>query len=260
MKYSANIEMQFTEAGPLPERLVAAAQAGFDAVEFWRWEDTDIPALAAAAREHEVEIAAFATDWSIAVADPAQQERFIASVEGAIHAASTLGGRRVVVSLGPDLGLPPDRLIDALIPPLRAVAPRAYDAGVTLLLEPVNTRVDHPGSALSSAHDARALLSLVDHPALRLLFDVYHSAAQGEDVVAELQRARDVIEYIQIADDPGRHEPGTGRVDWMQVAAAVREVGYADRIGLEFTPSVDSVTALDRARAVWEDAWAGSIR
>jgi hydroxypyruvate isomerase len=260
MRYSANIEMQFIEAGALPERLRAAARAGFDAVEFWRWEDADIPALADAARECGVEVALFATDWSIAVADPAERERFTASVDGAIRAAATLGTRRIVVSLGPDLGLPTDRLLDALTAPLRAVAPRAHDAGVTLLLEPVNTHVDHPGSALCSTEDARELLSRVDHPALRLLFDVYHSAAQGEDVVQELHRSRDVIDYIQIADDPGRHEPGTGAVDWMQVAAAVHDVGYTDRIGFEFAPAAGSVAALARARAVWETAWAGSIR
>jgi hydroxypyruvate isomerase len=260
MTYAANIEMQFTEAGALPERLHAAARAGFDAVEFWRWEDADIPALAVAARDCDVDITLFATDWSIAVADPAERERFAASVDGAIRAASALGTRRIVVSLGPDLDLPQDRLLDALTAPLRAVAPRAHDAGVTLLLEPVNTRVDHPGSALSSTADARELLSRVGHPALRLLFDVYHSAAQGEDVVQELHRSRDVIDYIQIADDPGRHEPGTGAVDWTQVAAAVHDIGYADRIGLELAPSVDSITALARARAVWETASPGSIR
>ncbi|MBZ4487764.1 TIM barrel protein [Microbacterium sp. cx-55] len=260
MEYSANIEMQFTEAGPLPARVRAAAEAGFDAVEFWRWEDTDVPALAAAARELDVQIALFATDWSIAVADPAERARFTASVDGAIRAAGLLGARQIVVSLGPDLGLPRESLVDELSAALRVVVPRAHDAGVTLLLEPVNTRVDHPGSALSSTADAREILARVDHPALRLLFDVYHSAAQGEDVAQELRRSRDLIDYVQLADSPGRHEPGTGEIDWMQVAAVVREIGYTGRIGLEFSPLADSATALEQARAVWEKAWAGSIR
>jgi hydroxypyruvate isomerase len=123
-----------------------------------------------------------------------------------------------------------------------------------------NIAVDHPGSALSSTADAREILARVDHPALRLLFDAYHSAAQGEDVVAELQRSRAVIDYLQLADHPGRHEPGTGSIDWMRVAAAVHEIGYAGPVGFEFLPSADSGAALARARKVWEGASSGSIR
>lgn len=259
----ANISLQFTEIPRLSDRVLAAAEAGFNAVEFWRWEDVDLLALRHASESAGVEIYAFVTDWTVAAADPAQQADLLAAVEGAADAANRLGATRIVVPLGLSIpGQDKDARQETLAAALRLAARTATDRGVALLIEPVNSTVDHPGSALTNTSDALELLALVADPGVRLLFDVYHSATQGEDVCAEIRRAGVWIEYVQLADSPGRHELGTGTIAWAEIAAALRDVAYAGAVGFEFAPSASSAEALRTSGAVWGAAWqdAGGVR
>lgn len=253
MRIVANLELQFTEAGDLPARVRAAAAAGFDAVEFWRWEHLDLEELAQTARAAGVEIVSIVTDWSVPVAVPDERPRFLAAVRAALAAASVLGVRRLVVPVGEQpADATPAEALATVADALADAAPLAAEAGVVLLLEPLNTLVDHPGAVVSSAADAREVLRRVDHPAVRLLFDVYHSAVQGEDVVAELAASADLIAHVQVADAPGRHEPGTGDIDWSAVVGALAGIGYAGPVGWEFVPT--GAAAVDHARAVWDAA------
>ncbi|MEV7692220.1 TIM barrel protein [Microbacterium sp. NPDC089189] len=260
MRFVANIDMQFVEEGPHESRLRAAAGAGFDAVEFWRWESVDLPALARAAQDHGVEIVAFVTDWSVPAAVPAERRRFVDAVRDAVDAAWALSATRVVTTLGtaPD-GWSRDDVLSGVGEALGDAALATRGSGVTLLVEPLNTRVDHPGSAIATAADARDLLRRVDDPAVRMLFDVYHSVAQGERVADEIAASASFLDYVQIADAPGRHEPSTGGIDWADVARALAEARYDGPTGLEFFPSGTSAASLETARRTWERA-AGSVR
>jgi hydroxypyruvate isomerase len=123
---------------------------------------------------------------------------------------------------------------------LRALAPLAEQAGITLLLEPLNIRVDHPGYFLNRSAVGFELVRAVGSPRLRLLFDIYHMQVMEGNIIESLTRNLDVIGHIHVADVPGRHQPGTGELNYANILRAVREAGYDQYIGFELDPTVPS--------------------
>jgi len=121
--------------------------------------------------------------------------------------------------------------------------------GRVFTLENLNTAVDHPGTPFARAEDTLALVSAVDSPGLRLNLDLYHAQIGEGNLIELLRRALPWVGEIQVADVPGRLEPGTGEIRWPAIAAELRTLGYEGVVGLEAWPSGDSETALDRFRA-----------
>jgi hydroxypyruvate isomerase len=132
-----------------------------------------------------------------------------------------------------------DKLIDIYT---RAIA-QIEGSGITLVLEAVNVRVDHPGSLLDRTAESAYVARGVDSPFFGILYDLYHSTVEGEDVAAELAGAGDTVKYVQIADAPGRGEPGSGAIDWPARLGDLRASGYDGPIGLEYYPTQESVAS-----------------
>ena len=116
----------------------------------------------------------------------------------------------------------------------------AAELGVTILLEAVNTRVDHPGVLFSRTEDSYGVARQVNSPRVKVLYDLYHSVAEGEDTQAVLRQIAGAIGHVQVADFPGRGEPGSGRIDWNEKLAQLRDSGYAGVIGVECHPTQSS--------------------
>jgi hydroxypyruvate isomerase len=129
---------------------------------------------------------------------------------------------------------------------LKALAPIAERQGITLLLEPLNIRVDHPGYFLDSSREGFAIIQEVGSPRIRLLYDIYHLEVMQRNSTDVLLAHLPLVGHIHIADVPGRHEPGTGELDFFRILEAVGERGYAGAVGFEFSPSAGSGEALDR--------------
>jgi hydroxypyruvate isomerase len=138
------------------------------------------------------------------------------------------------------------RLIDVFTDAVQ----RTDDSGVTLVLEPVNTRVDHPGALLDRTADAVAVARAVGSPRFKILYDLYHSVTEGEDPATELANAAGLVGYVQIADVPGRGEPGSGSLDWNAQLSALRSSDYDGPIGLEYFPTIESVASVAHIRAI----------
>ncbi len=145
-------------------------------------------------------------------------------------------------------GVERSRQRDAITEALLRAAPIASKAGVRLLLEPLNTRVDHPGHFLDSTAEALEVINDVDDPAVRLLYDLYHSIVMGEDPQQVLAGSGHLVGHVHVADVPGRHEPGTGTIDWPLQLAALRSAEYSGAIGLEYKPSRDTESSLELIR------------
>jgi hydroxypyruvate isomerase len=125
---------------------------------------------------------------------------------------------------------------DAIVAGLRAVAPSAEGAGVTIVLEPLNILVDHAGCFLASSDEGAAIVQEMDSPAIRLLFDIYHQQVTEGNVSARLEAYRDLIGHIHIAGVPGRHEPGSGELHYPFLMAQLRAWPYTKYVGLEYKP------------------------
>lgn len=253
MKQSICIEMIFTEY-PFEDRFRLAKEAGFDFVEFWTWKDKDLAEIKALCRVYDLKIASFSGDQDFSMIDDEQKDDYISFAEKSIEAAGSLDCKNLVVhsnALGENGVVVDDysrldnsRKSSAISERLATLSPIAEKAGVTLVLEALNTRVDHVGNFLTSTKEASALIRDINSPFIKVLFDIYHMQIMGENISETLKDCIDAIGYIHIADAPGRHEPGTGEIDYGRIFNSLRAMNYEGVIGFELIPSSDSDAAI----------------
>jgi hydroxypyruvate isomerase len=236
---SVNLEYMFHEAGErLEDRMAAAAAAGFRHVEIFTTANRDVPSLKAALADTGCQIFATVTDPRIQLVIADQHERFREMFAQAAEEAAELGARRIVVPSGsavPYMKRPVQ--LETVAKAVDSVVKVAEDFGLTIILEPVNTRVDHPGVLFGMTEDAVAVIEAIGNPRVRLLYDLYHSITEREDPYEVLPKVAHLVEHIQVADAPGRGEPGSGQIDWQAMLNLFRSVGYAGLIGLECSPT-----------------------
>lgn len=242
MSYELSVctEMLFREFGEpmsLPQ-LKAVKESGIDAVEFWFWRNKDIDAMERALGETGLSTITMVSEPQSQAVDPARQDEFVTAVQESLPIAQRLGIPNLVLVAGETREVATDvEQRKALTAALRAAAPYAEDAGVTLVLENLNNRIDHVGTYLSSTPLALEILRDVESANVKMLYDLYHSVVMDEDPAEVLTGSIDLIGHVQVADHPGRHEPGSGSVDWKKQIRALKDLGYQGGIGLEYTPS-----------------------
>lgn len=247
-RLAANISMLFTEQD-FVDRFAAAADAGFRAVEMQYPYAEPAARLARAAEQSGVAVVL----CNAPLGDPARGDRgiaclpgreqdFRASVMRALDYAGAMRCPRIHVLSG--IPAPGDTRATALARAAENLAWAAQAAtpfGTEILVEPLNAQ-DLPGYLLPDVDAVAALLALCGRgdPRPRLLFDAYHCAMAQQDIVEALQRHVPLIAHVQIADAPGRAEPGTGRIDWQRVFEALASAGYDGWIGCEYRPRADT--------------------
>jgi hydroxypyruvate isomerase len=248
---SACIEWLFAEEPAFVRRVADAGAAGLESVEFWTWRDKNLEQLRSALEETGVQLTSFVSQPEGRLVDPATHDDFLQGVAESAEVAASFGCRGLIVLAGDALdGTPRSSQRDALADALRRAAPIAAEHDVTLLLEPLNTRVDHAGYFLDATPEALDVVQDVGAPNVRLLYDLYHSFVMGEVPAAVVGDRADLIGHVHVADVPGRHEPGTGTVDWGQAIAWLRASGYDGRIGLEYMPSRSTVESLSYLQGI----------
>jgi len=246
-----NIDLLFTEAGAHADRVRAAHAAGFSSVEMWTHSDKDVAALQAALEETGVRIEAQLAEPRAQFVIDEDHDAFFAGLDRCLDVAATLSIPRLVVGGG--TGLPRMKrpaATEKLVGIFTRIAERVAGSGVTVVIEAVNERVDHPGSFLCRTEDSAAVARAVGSKDVGILYDLYHSVAEGEDVAAAVTEFADVIRYVQIADAPGRGEPGTGSIDWPRRLDELGGAGYRGPIGLEYYPTVPSAESVRHIQEV----------
>lgn len=253
MKLSAVIEdlYMFNEAGDMPARIRAAAAAGLDRVEFHLWDQVDIAAVEQALKETGVQLQSLVIGPRCGCVDRSKEAFFLDAVRGTIAICRRLGAKGIVLAGGPALkDVPAAEQHAAMVYLIKKAAPLVEAAGLMIYLEPLNTRIDHPIMFMDTAMEGLDIVEEVGSPAVRLLYDVYHSTVMGEDWREVLKRAH-LIGYVQVADTNGRHEPGTGEIDWAAWLPALKAAGYRGDIGLEYRPNGSTLDSLARTREVF---------
>jgi len=250
MQFAACIEWMFVEAGDdLPARVHAAHAAGVTGVEFHLWREKPIEAIARAADDTGVRVRSFCVEPRRSLADPADHEQVLAAVADAIPVARHLHGAAMVLASGfTRADVPVQEQFDAVVDVLKRAAAMAHEAGTMLWLEPVYMVVGGQRMFVDTIGRGLDIVAAVDSPALRLLADVFHSAQTGEDLAAAIGDRMPYIGHVQVADTDGRHEPGTGGIDWASVMQVLKEKGYQGEIGLEYFPTVPAAESLALTR------------
>jgi hydroxypyruvate isomerase len=252
-KLSVCIEMIFREL-PFTDRIAAVKRAGLEAVEFWRWRDKDLEAIQAACEEHGVRVAAFAMDTGGPLTTPGDIDALLTGAAESIEAAQHFGARVLLVTTGNDQkGASRSEQRQLVIAKLQAVAPMLEDAGITAVLEPLNVLVDHEGTFLVATAEGIRIVDEVGSPNVKLLFDVYHQQISEGNVLRSLMGNLAKVGHVHAADNPGRHEPGTGELNYGVIFRKLDEAGYRGYVGLEYRPSKDPAETLREVAALAGD-------
>lgn len=248
MKLISNVSMMFCEL-PLVERLKAAQDAGFDGVEIQFPESQAIAPLkeASSALEMPIELINVPRGPGESVglaALPAEKEAYRAAVEICAKQAATLNVRKINVLSGrPPEGVPHADCLAMLKANLTYTAEVMANIDVQVMVEAVN-RHDVPGFFLSGLDEALALLEELNCPNIALQFDLYHMAITEPDLPAAIRRAGPRIGHVQFADTPGRHEPGTGEIDFAAAFTALHDIGYHGAVSAEYRPQHNTCDGL----------------
>lgn len=248
MRYDVNLSILFTEL-PLAERPAAARAAGFDAVEMW-WPfavpepgDREVDALLRHIADAGVRLVGLNFDaGDMAAGDrglasrPSTSARFRANIDVAVGIAEATGCRVLNALYGNrDPGVDPREQDELAAHNVRLAAEAARRCGATVVVEPLNSH-DNPGYPLTSSATALAFADRVGAGNVALLADFYHLAVMGEDPLAVIDAHAGRFGHVQVADVPGRGQPGTGTIPYAEVLAALRRSGYDGHVGLEYRP------------------------
>jgi hydroxypyruvate isomerase len=241
-RFAANLSMLFTEQ-PFLERFEAAANAGFSAVEFMFPYEFSQRDIAAALKDNGLELVLHnlpAGDWARGdrgmACHPDRVQEFRDGVGKAIDYALALGcpNLNCLAGISPS-GVTTEKARGALIENLQHAAEKLEAAKIGLLLEPVNSR-DIPGFFVDRPSLGFSILTAVGAKNLKLQYDVYHAQVMEGDLVNTIKREFDRIGHIQVADNPGRHEPGSGEINYPFVFRSIDELGYGGWVGCEYKP------------------------
>jgi hydroxypyruvate isomerase len=257
-RFAANLTMLFNEV-PFLERFERAAKAGFEAVEFlfpyaFRAED-----IKQQLQENRLKLVLHnlpAGDWDAGergiACHPDRVREFRDGVERAIAYARTLGvGQLNCLAGKAPGGASESALRETFVGNLRYAAGELKKAGLRLLIEPINT-YDIPGFYLSRSAQAIAILDEVGADNAFLQYDIYHAQRMEGELAATLQKYLPRIAHIQLADNPGRNEPGTGEINWPFLFAHIDRIGYRGWIGCEYKPATTTEAGLGwRQRAIY---------
>jgi hydroxypyruvate isomerase len=251
-KASICVEMIYTEE-PVTRRIDYIEELGFSAFEFWTWANKDIGAIEARIESSDLTITNIAgiTEQSApenltqAMTNPEQQSAAVADIESSISIAQRLDCPFVTVHLGPRQNISYSQMYESVINGLQAITTVAEEVGITILIEPLNWAVNHNGYFLKKSEAAYKIVEDVNSPALGVLFDIYHQQITEGNIISNLRQNIEYIEHIHVADVPGRHEPGTGELNYENILSAINDSKYDGYIGFEFTPMRESQSALN---------------
>ena len=246
MRFSANVSILFKEV-PFLERFGRAAATGFSTVEFWWPSDEDPDAVEKAVKDANLQVALMNFDAGDMAAgdrglagDPEREGRFRENVPVALELARSLGCRRMNVLVGHALaGMKRDEQLAIAQRNVGFAADEARKVGVEVLVEAVNTFENGP-YLLRTTEGAVRFVRGVGRGNVKVQHDLYHMQRMEGNLVANLREHVGLIGHVQIADSPGRGEPGTGEIRYPYVLAALEELGYDGYVGLEYNPTTET--------------------
>ncbi len=251
---AVSAEMVFRDL-PMAERIRRIHEAGF-AVEIWNWANHDVDSLAALARSGVTFTSMTGYLRGDLITDDGAAE-LLATAEESIAVRDRIGAWALNLhGTGLDGNGLPVRPVEVVTGEmwlaarhtLTRIAELGERHGATFVLENLNLPLDHPGTPFGRAEDTIALVSSINSPHLRLNLDLYHAQIGEGNLIELCRRALPWIGEIQVADVPGRCEPGTGEINYLGIARALAEMGYAGVVGLEAFASGESEVALQRFR------------
>ncbi len=211
------------------------SRAGVKAFEFWGWWDVDLDGIRAAKKHLNLTAAACCTRF-ISLVDASKRADYLQGLRESIQAAQSIECKTLISQVGNDLGT--SRFVQKknLIEGLKVCASLLEKEDTLLVIEPLNTLVDHPGYYLTSSEEAFEIVEAVGSPKVKVLFDIYHQQIMEGNLIQRITENIDKIGHFHAAGNPGRHELYYGEINYPEVFQAIDATGYQGYVGFEYFP------------------------
>jgi len=255
LKLSVRVEPLF-RGMELPQTMEKVAEAGYQGFEFGNWRAQDAAAITKLKNKLGLECACLVGNRAVnpkgmTLVDAADREAFLAEIRASTEAAKRFETTRLVTLTGNELpGVSREAQHKSIVEGLQ----RAHDVvaphGVTLIVEPLNTLVNHQGYYLNHTAEAFEIMREVASPNVKILFDIYHVQIMDGNLIDTMRKNIASIGHFHVGDVPGRHEPGTGEINYTNVFRAIRETGFHDFVAMEYMPSKDPMITLAEVKAM----------
>lgn len=231
---------------PIPDALAKLSDLGYDAYEMFNWRDPKVldTFLAEAPKFPNLACATLTANKGVTAQDcglvnPKERDQFLKEMESCIAVANKFKCKRLVTLTGNDVpGMSREAMMDSAVAGLKAIAPTLEKNGITAVIEVLNTYVDHKGYYLFRVGDAAKMIDAVGSPNVKILFDIYHVQIMEGNLISLIRQNINRIGHFHIGDHPGRHQPGTGEINYRNVFKAIYDLGYEGYAALEYSPTI----------------------
>jgi len=249
-RFSVCIEVIFFEV-PFLERIAMVKELGLPFVEFWRWGNKDIAGIKHEIQRHGLSVRMFALDSSDPttaecfanrdrgiLVNPAVRKSFLTGLQDSIQVAHELGCTMLCATSGNEQKhISREEQHQSIVDGLKEAAPILEKEKILLVLEPVNSLVNHPGIYLAKASEGFEIVKKVNSPCVKILYDVSHQQIMEGNLISTIQNNIDWIGHFHINDVPGRKEPGHGEIHFPNLFKAIVDANYTGSLGLEYKPT-----------------------
>ena len=249
LKLSVRVEPLFPGL-KLPQQMAKVAEAGYQGFEFGNWRAQNPAEIVPLARRLGIQCACIVGNIGVfpkgmGLCDPGEREGFLREIRASAEAAERLETSRMVTLTGAAIaGLPRETQHRSIVEGLKAAHDIVAPRGITLIVEPLNTLVDHKGYYLNHTAEAFDIMRQVDSPFVKILFDIYHVQIMDGNLIDTIRTNIAHIGHFHVGDVPGRHEPGTGEINYPNVFRAVRELEFDGFVAMEYRPARDAMATL----------------
>lgn len=234
IRFSACIEALYGKQ-PFIERIGKVASVGMKAFEFWGAGNKDIDAIKAEKDKHGMTLAVFGADVGGPLVDPANRGKIKDGLKRSAEIVHKLDCERLIVTTGNEIqGVSRGKQHQSIVEGLKVAAEVMEAEGITLCLEPLNILVNHKGYYLYTSAEGFQIIDEVGSPNVKLLYDIYHQQITEGNLIGTITANIDKIGHFHLADVPGRHEPGTGEINFRNVFKSISQTDYDGFVGLEY--------------------------
>ena len=225
-------------------------ELGFDAAETYNWKSLDLEAVKNTCEETGVELLSMCTT-EFNMTNPEKRKDWLAGLKESCEAANKVGAKRLITQVGADTGEERAKQHESIVTALKEAKPILDATGVTIMIEPLNTYFNHPGYYLWSALEGFDIIREVDHPLVKVVYDIYHQQIMEGNIIPAVTNNLDCIAHLHSAGHPGRHELQFGENDYHVIMKAIDEAGYKGAMGLEYGPTMDPVESLEEFKRIY---------
>ncbi len=225
-------------------------ELGYDCAETYKWQGLDLDKVRGTCEENGVELLSMCTT-EFRMTSPENRKLWLEGLKESCAAAKKVGASRLITQVGQDTGAPREEQHASIVAALKEARPILEDSGIIIMIEPLNTYVNHPGYYLWSSVEGFEIIREVDHPLVKVVYDIYHQQVMEGNIIPNVTNNLDCIAHLHSAGHPGRNELQFGENDYNVIFKAIDKAGYTGACGLEYRPLLDPIESLKEAKRIY---------